>query len=348
MPESQPPAESGDSAASPATPRKRRTWPKIVIPIAVLLVAALVAGGFYVYSIDRSVTRNITRSTESALPVETPTASGMKPRPTKQPNATGTLNYVLLGADGKDPDASGEGRSDTIIVVHLNAARNRAYVISFPRDMWVSIPGRGRNKINAAYAFGGAPLTVSTLESLLDARMDHVVLIDFEGFIKLTETLGGVTVENKTAFRSHGFTYPKGTITVKGEQALWFVRERKQLPNGDLDRAENQRNVIKAVVQKGLSPEVIRDPRTFTAFVGGVARYLTVDQTLTDGEIRSTALSLRLSGKDIELLQAPIKGFGTSPDGQSIDVVDAKKLAELGKAIRENDMAAYVKKYPEG
>ena len=83
--------------------------------------------------------------------------------------------------------------------------------------------------------------------------MDHVVLIDFDGFIRLTEDLHGVTVTNKTAFSSHGFDYPKGKITIAGEEALWFVRERHQLPGGDLDRAENQRNVIKAIVQKGLS-----------------------------------------------------------------------------------------------
>ena len=60
--------------------------------------------------------------------------------------------------------------------------------------------------------------------------MDHVVMVDFEGFIKLTESLGGVTVNNKNAFSSHGFDYPKGEITIKGEEALWFVRERKSLP----------------------------------------------------------------------------------------------------------------------
>ena len=92
-----------------------------------------------------------------------------------------------------------------------------------------------------------------TLEKLTGVRMDHVVVADFDGFIQLTTDLDGVTVTNKTAFSSHGYDYPKGEITISGEQALWFVRERKQLPRGDLDRAENQRNVIKAIVAKGLS-----------------------------------------------------------------------------------------------
>jgi polyisoprenyl-teichoic acid--peptidoglycan teichoic acid transferase len=299
------------------------------------------AGLLYAATIDRSVTRNINRGVE--LPTDPSSV-----RPPKEAQETGTLNYVLLGSDSRDPGNEGNGRSDTMMLVHLNAKRTKAYIVSFPRDMYVNIPGYGKNKINAAFAFGGAPLAVRTLENLTGVRMDHVVLIDFEGFIRLTEDLHGVTVTNKTAFTSHGFDYPKGKITIAGEEALWFVRERHQLPGGDLDRAENQRNVIKAIVQKGLSAKVISDPATFTTFIGNVAKHLTVDNELSDGEIRRTALSLRLSAKDIELLQAPISGFGTSRDGQSIDVVDSAKLAELSTALKKDKLSDYLKKYPQG
>jgi polyisoprenyl-teichoic acid--peptidoglycan teichoic acid transferase len=174
------------------------------------------------------------------------------------------------------------------------------------------------------------------------------VLIDFEGFVRLTEDLRGVTVINKNAFSAGGFDYPKGKITIAGEEALWFVRQRKLLPGGDLDRAENQRNVIKAIVQKGLSAQVISDPATFIKFVGNVAKHLTVDNDLSDAEIRRTALSLRLTGKDIQLLQAPISGFDTTGDGQSIDVVDTAKMAELARAMKKDQLSEYVKKYPLG
>jgi LCP family protein required for cell wall assembly len=323
------------------TPKRRRLLPKILIGVAVLLVAAMGAGLLYAATIDRSLTTNLNRG------VELPTDESSL-RPPKEANETGTLNYVLLGSDSRDPGNEGNGRSDTILVVHLNAKRNKAYIISFPRDMWVNVPGYGRNKINAAFAFGGAPLAVRTLEDLTGVRMDHVVLIDFEGFIRLTEDLDGVTVTNKNAFSSHGFDYPEGKITIAGEEALWFVRERKLLPGGDLARAENQRNVIKAIVQKGLSAQVISDPRTFISFVGDVAKHLTVDNDLSDAEIRRTALSLRLTGKDIELLQAPISGFDTTGDGQSIDVVDKAKMAELAQAMKKDKLSEYLKKYPQG
>jgi polyisoprenyl-teichoic acid--peptidoglycan teichoic acid transferase len=323
------------------TPKKRRLLPKILIGVAVVLVVAIGAGLLYAATIDRSLTKNLNRGVE--LPADESSL-----RPSKELQETGTLNYVLLGSDSRDPGNEGNGRSDTILVVHLNAKRDKAYIISFPRDMYVNVPGYGKNKINAAFAFGGAPLAVRTLEDLTGVRMDHVVLIDFEGFIRLTEDLRGVTVSNKTAFSAHGFDYPEGKITIAGEEALWFVRERKQLPGGDLDRAENQRNVIKAIVQKGLSVQVLSDPATFINFVGNVAKHLTVDNQLSDAEIRRTALSLRLTGKDIELLQAPISGFDTTSDGQSIDVVDMDKMAELAQAMKKDKLSEYVKKYPQG
>jgi LCP family protein required for cell wall assembly len=325
-----------------STPKRRRLLPPILIAVAVLLVA-VIATGLLVYkaTIDRSLTENLNRGVE--LPADEASA-----RPPKEAQETGTLNYLLLGSDSRDPGNEGNGRSDTMLLVHLNAKRNKAYIISFPRDMYVNIPGYGKNKINAAFAFGGAPLAVRTVENLTGVRMDHVALIDFEGFIKLTEDLHGVTVTNKTAFSSHGFHYPEGKITIAGEEALWFVRERKLLPGGDLDRAENQRNVIKAIAQKGLSVRVISDPATFTNFIGNVAKYLTVDNDLSDEEIKRTAHSLRLTGKDIELLQAPISGFASTGDGQSIDVVDTAKMAELSHAMKKDKLSEYVKKYPQG
>lgn len=322
-------------------PRQRRRWLKILlISVAVVVVGAVAAGAALVYNLDRSITQSIKR--ENVLPSEDPAA----PRPSADPAASGALNFVLLGSDSRDPEDSGAGRSDSIMVVHLNKAHDEAYITSFPRDMYVDIPGHGKNKINAAFAYGGTQLMVQTLEGLLGTRMDHVVMVDFEGFIALTESLGGVTVKNEHAFSSHGFDYPKGEITVAGEQALWFVRERKSLPNGDLDRAENQRKVIKAIVAKGLSPEVVANPTDFTNFIGGVAQHVTVDSTLTDQTIRDLALSLRLTASDIHLLQAPVSGFGTSPDGQSIDIVDEEQLAALGKAMKSDTMDTYVEQYP--
>ena len=115
---------------TPATPpRKRRRWLKIVlISVAVVVVGAVAASAAYIYTINRSVTQNIKR--EDVMPAESSTA-----RPSADPAATGALNFVLLGSDSRDPEDSGAGRSDSIMVVHLNKAHDEAYIVSFPRDM---------------------------------------------------------------------------------------------------------------------------------------------------------------------------------------------------------------------
>ena len=99
---------------------------------------------------------------------------------------------------------------------------------------------------------------------------------------------------------------------------------------------------------RGLAQETVSNPAKFVSFVRGVSRHVTVDDQLTEKELRKTALSLRLRPKDVRMLQAPISGFGTSPTKQSIDLVDKKKLAQLAKALRNDQMDSYVEKYPAG
>jgi LCP family protein required for cell wall assembly len=339
-------AESSEDAGRGAVPpRKRRIWlPLIIASAALVVVGSLVAGALYVVSIDRAVNQNLQRGPEQ-LPAETPTAEGEEARPPKTDGKA--VNYILLGSDSRVKTDAGQGRSDVVMVMHLSGDRKSAYMISFPRDMYVPIPGHGKDKINAAYAFGGPPLTVRTVEGLVKTRMDHIALIDFEGFINLTEELGGVTVYNKYPSVSQGYSFPVGNVTLRGEQALAYVRERKQLPHGDLDRAERQRVVLQAILAKGLAKETIANPLKFVSFVRGVSRYVTVDEQLTESELRKTALSLRLKPSDIQSLQAPITGFGTSPTNQSIDIVDQKKMKELAKALQSDTLDGYLKKHPE-
>ncbi|SDS73756.1 LCP family protein [Microlunatus soli] len=326
--------------------RKKRRWPlRLLITLLVVVVVAAAAGGLYALSIDRSVSQNIKRADN--LPPDEPTAPGQSPRPKKDTDDK-SLNFVLMGSDSRDPSKMQDnGRSDTLMIMHLDSDRKGAYIVSFPRDMYVDIPGKGKNKINAAYSFGGPQLAVATLEQLTGTRMDHVAQVNFEGFISLTETLGGVTVQNKHAFKSHGYSYPKGKITIQGEEALWFVRERHHLPNGDLDRSANQRKVVQAIMAKGLSSDTIRNPMKFNSFVSGVAKDVTVDNKLTNSDIRNTALSLRLSPSDIKQIQAPISGFDNVSGVGSIDVVDETKMKALGKALKNDKLADYVEKYGE-
>lgn len=347
---------SDASARSSTVRRRRRTL--AVLAVSLLTVVALVVGGglVYVHSIEKAIDRGVHRS--ALLPLggaadqsstQSPTDTGANSS-SDAPDAKGghAVNYVVMGSDSRDPADVGAGRSDVLMVAHLAADRKSAELISFPRDMWVTIPGHGKNKINAAYAFGGPQLTVLTLQNLLGVRMDHVVLADFAGFVALTDDIGGVTINNPYYSDEAGHRFPVGMITIKGEEALAYVRERHQLPHGDLDRAERQRLVVQAILAKALSPGMLADPVRFARFAADAANNVTVDNSMTPDEMRSTALSLRFSPKDVVSMQAPISGFGTSADGQSIDVVDASKLQEFAHALRTDTMPAYLSRYPHG
>ncbi len=150
------------------------------------------------------------------------------------PSETGSTTILLLGSDTRDGIgqtlASAEGdRSDVMMVIRISGDREHVTAMSIMRDSWVEIPGKSDNKINAALAIGGVPLTVQTVENLLDTRIDHVAVLDFEGFAAITDVLGGVTVENERTFTPVTLpevTFPQGEITVNGEEALAYVRER--------------------------------------------------------------------------------------------------------------------------
>jgi LCP family protein required for cell wall assembly len=324
-------------AVAAARPGARQVTLGFIAATLVALVLVLLGGSaVYLYEIDRSVTENINRGLD--LPPEV--TDGQK-RPDKDPQADHTLDYLLIGTDEGNPALDDGGRSDSIMLLHVNQARDQAYVISFPRNTLVPIPGQGERKINAALDLGGPPLVVRTLENLTATRIDHVAMIDFQGFVKLTQDLGGVTVTNRTAFTSNGHNYPEGTLSLSGDAALWYVRERR--PREE-DRVENQRNVLKAILAKGLSPEVVADPARFTTFLGNAAKRIQVDKTLNNAEIRATALSIRMKPSDITLMPAP--GAPRRIKGQDVYKLNAAQLADLRQALRKDTMAEYVKTYP--
>ena len=331
-----------DGSITGGPSRRRLVLTLVAATVGALIVVLLGGSSFYLYEIDRSVTANIKR--EIDLPPEE--TAGEK-RPTKDPETDQTLDYLLIGTDDGNPDLDRGGRSDSIMLIHLNQARDEAYVMSVPRNMQVDIPGLSRpQRINKAYEVGGPALVVRTMERLIHVRIDHVATIDFQGFVKLTEDLDGVTVRNPIGFSSNGHTFAAGDITLRGDAALAYVRART-LPGGEVARAENQRNVIKAILAKGLSPEVVSDPLQFTEFLGNAAKRIKVDKSLSDPELRSTATSLRIRPRDVTLISAPV-GKERAVKGQQdpVYLVYRQQLIDLSQALQEDTMADYVKKYP--
>lgn len=178
-------------------------------------------------------------------------------------------NILVLGSDSRGGDSidksqAGPGRADSILVLHVALGSVRK--LSIPRDSLAQIPGHGAQKINGAYALGGTALMVDTVESFLgnDMRVNHVVEVDFQDFPDLIDSLGGVTVQNKTRICSpefdnfyKGFKLSKGEQRLDGRKALGFARVRKNpcAPNeNDLDRAARQQQVVSGIRGSLLSP----------------------------------------------------------------------------------------------
>jgi LCP family protein required for cell wall assembly len=283
--------------------------------------------------------------------------SSLLPSGSRPPSASATTNttytatnILLIGSDSRGSDT---GRSDSFIVMHISADRKSVYLVSFPRDMWVSIPGYGKAKINAAYSYGQSALAVSTIEALTGARIDHVVITDFTDFVALVDTIGPITVDNPvksvaTSDRGVKYDFPKGPLVITdGYMALAFARQREELPNGDLDRTLRQRAFLKAVALKIATPDVLANPVKLNAVIATVGKYVTVDSQMTNEAIYSLGFSLTgiTSANQIHMLMAPITGFGMI-NSQSVDVVDVPGVAALGKALQNDTMAAFVAAHP--
>lgn len=291
-------------------------------------------------------TRSAT-ATPTPTPMPTPT-----PSPTPEavdPFGAGPTTILLIGSDSREP-GSMTGQADTIIAVHLPADREQVYLVSFTRDMWVEIPGLGEGKINSAFARGGTETLTATVSALLQGTpIDYAVQSNFEGFIALTRALDGFEVENThpstVTVQSTGrvVDFPAGTIRLEGTDGLIYVRERKRLPLGDLDRTERQRAALIGMAEAVKAR--LDDPVSLAELVPVLYQNVKVTGDLDVADLAAAAQMLRgLDRADVVSLMAPVTGFGTI-DGASVNLVDGAQMAALGDAMRTDTMDAYVAAY---
>ncbi|MDP9798998.1 LCP family protein required for cell wall assembly [Catenuloplanes nepalensis] len=323
-------------AVKPA--RRRGRWARVLIFAVVtgLVIAggATAATALYVSSVERSIEK-VDAFTE--VPEES--------RPVKEEVAADALNLLLLGSDSRDPENTTGSRSDTIIVAHLPADRSGAQLISIPRDTWVHVPrsADGRNgdtdaKINSAYAWGGIPLMVRTVEDFTKVRMDHVVLVDFGGFQQIVDALGGIDIEVEQDFTSihepfREFT--EGTMHMDGATALDYARQRYQFQDGDFARIRHQQQVIKAILDRAASGGMLSSPAAVNDFVKATANSVSVDQTLSILDLATQMRNVR--GGNLTFLTTPTTGTGRVGD-QSVVLADAKAATALYDAVRTDSV----------
>jgi LCP family protein required for cell wall assembly len=294
----QPPAappRRGQPYRAPSGPppggRRRRFWGQpgrrgrritLVLGTVVILIIALVAGS-YVW-LDGKLNRSVT------LPASTTTSAGE--------------NWLITGSDTRSGlsrtqkdelhvGSNTDTNSDSLMLLHMGGPT--PVLISIPRDSYVPIPGHGSNKINAALGFGGPALLVQTVESVTGLHINHYMGIGFEGLVDVTNKVGGVNVCLKTAVhdQNSGVNLPAGCQTLNGTQALEFVRDRDSFATGDLQRIQDQREFLKALLSKATSPAVFLNPFRALPFGSSAASSISVDQGTHLYNLIKAGLALR-------------------------------------------------------
>src|SRR4029079_8386647 len=231
----------------------------------------------------------------------------------------------------------GLARSDVMMIVHTEPERGTAFVVSFPRDTEVEIEGHGRDKLNAAFAYGGAALTIKTFRQDFGIPIQHFLAVNFEGFRKIVDSIGHVKIYFPTPARDvyTGLYQPtRGCVALNGERALQYARSRHYLipregvtnpdpnkpstdwvedPRSDLDRILRQQYFLRSLGQTALNRSV-GNPITAFALADAVTSAMSKDQTLTNKELKSLVRTFRgLDPATVEMTTLPVTGGLNSP-----------------------------------
>jgi LCP family protein required for cell wall assembly len=300
----------------------RGLWWRILGWFAVAMAAVLVMTSLAAYAAYRKFEGNITHQDVSS---ELGTH-----RPPKLNNA---MNILMIGSDSRAGANSQYGyvpgaRSDTIMLLHIAPGGQKAVGISFPRDSMVQIPScklpngktvpGGLNLINAAFDNGGAGCTWHTIETLTGIRIDHFVQVDFSGFKRITDALGGVTICLPKAVhdKAADLDMSAGYHTVKGAQALAYVRERHDLGDGsDIGRIARQQEFLGSVVKKATSTGVLTSPSKLYNFLDAATKSVTLDKDFTIDGIEKLASSVKgMSAGKVKFVTVPWEAYPTDPN----------------------------------
>ena len=308
-------------------------------------------------------------SAVSAIAFGTVTASinkidvfnGIEKRPEKKSTA---MNYLLVGSDtreglskaelkalrvGSVATAAGK-RSDTMLLVHISKARDKAVMISIPRDTFALIPEHtsktGKlipavySKINSSFNWGGAPLLIQTIEEMTELKIDHYIEINFAGFARIVDSIGGVeicTKKNINDPKSH-LVLEAGVHTLNGIESLKYVRTREFDGMGDIGRMQRQQAFMSAVLRKATSAGVLLNPVTMASFINSALSAVTTDSELKNSDLIALAKQMKsLSTSSVRTLTVPLSDLNYYSNGVTSAVLWDPVLApQLWTRLRED------------
>jgi LCP family protein required for cell wall assembly len=324
-----PPGARSSPRRTSRPPKRRRWWLRIILGLLLAWLVFLIAVPLWAWS-------QITKVD----------AEPDGERPPDQPGAT----YLLVGSDSREGlseeerqelatgGGEGTGRTDTIMLLHTGDGD--PLLLSIPRDSLVEVPGRGESKINAAFAYGGPELLVETIEQETGIRVDGYVEIGFGGFVNVVDAVGGVEVCAETAITDPkaGLTgedaIEKGCQEVDGVQALGFARSRQTFQTSDIERVQNQRQVIGAIADKAASPLTLLNPVRYFRLSDAGASSLRIGEDVGPLALVRFAWALaQVSGGGGRTCTVPISDFAVHWDPER-----APRVFELIAADRTDDI----------
>jgi LCP family protein required for cell wall assembly len=318
--------------------------------VAAAMSLAVVLGSFYVWNTWTQFKASIPHGSAVA-----PVAAGHKDIDGK------AQNILLLGNDsraGATPaelaalgtaDDGGSANTDTMMIMHIPANGSKASVVSFPRDSYVSIPGHGMNKLNAAYPDGynaakgngaseiaaqsaGIQLLSQTLGQLTGLHIDHYVQVNLLGFYRISNAIGGVPVVLCQAQQEpkSGIDLPAGLSKIQGKQALAFVRQRYDVPGSDLGRIKRQQYFLSSVFHKLTSSGTLLNPLSVQKLLTAVSSSLLTDPTL---DLLGLADEFaQLSEGSLTFQTIPTQGFANN-DAGSVVVVSPAQVQQFVNSL---------------
>lgn len=278
----------------------------------VVILAVVVVGSYFWLNgkLNRSVT----------LPATTNTSAG--------------TNWLITGADSRQGLSRteidqmhvgfdmGTLNSDSVMLLHMGSGK--PILISIPRDSYVDIPGHGMNKLNAALGEGGPALLIQTVESVTGLQINHYMGIGFGGLVSVVNSVGGVQMCLPSSVQDSysGVNLKAGCQTLNGDQALSFVRDRHSFATGDLQRIQDQRAFLKALLDKGMSPGVYLNPFKALPFASTAASSMSVDKGTSLLDLLQAAMALQ------------------NPESGTVPISNPAYFTSAGEAVEWNRSAA--------
>lgn len=286
-------------------------------------------------------------------------------------NLDGPIDMLLLGVDARERWAADNVRSDTIIILHIPASHDQAYLISIPRDTEAEIPGHGTNKINAAFFFGaqngggwegGAQLMAKTIKNKTGISFDGAAIINFGGFKNVIDALGTVRIcvshevpshhmsmvdgkpmwnadARKTGKKMTPVVHKKGCKEMEGWEALDFARQRYLLPNSDYDRQQNQQQLIKAMAKKATDKGMMANPLKLKQLIDAAGKALVLDT----GRVPTADFIFTLKGlggNDLVTLRTNAGTYNSTADNK-FELLSPLTM-DMFKAVRDDKLADFV------